>query len=158
MEGLDKNGDLLLETEKQSYLQAIQALQGKLEPANKILGAQEFQHISQGDHKSVADFIRSLEHTFKIAYGHTSMSQETRNTLLHGQLQDGLRYEIMKAPVVSGAQNYLKLYLTSQNKEKRQLELKKREQYGQTNIPPVCSVSQIRNYSSLCETSWYSYI
>ena len=126
-----------MEIEKESYSQAIQALQGKLEPANKILAAQDFRHISQGDHESVADFIRRLEHTFKIAYGRDSMSQETRNTSLHGQLQDGLRYEIMKAPAVSGAQNYPELCLASRNEEKRLLELKKREQYRQTNIPPV---------------------
>ena len=65
------------------------------------------------------------------------MSQETRNTLLHGQLQDGLRYEIMKAPAVSGAQNYPELCLASWNEEKRLFELKKREQYRQTNILPV---------------------
>ena len=52
-----KKWDLLLETEKGSYLQGVQALQGKLEPANKILAAQDFQHIFQGDHESVADFI-----------------------------------------------------------------------------------------------------
>ena len=57
------------------------------------------------------------------------MSQETRNALLHGQLQDGLRYEIMKAPAVSGAQNYPELCLASRNEEKRLLELKKRQQY-----------------------------
>ena len=37
--------DLLLETEKESYSRAVQALQGKLEPANKILAAQDFRHI-----------------------------------------------------------------------------------------------------------------
>ena len=125
----------MLEIEKESYSQAIQALQGKLEPANKILAAKDFRHISQGDHESVADFIRRLEHTFKIAYGRDCMSQETRNTLLHGQLQDGLRYEIMKAPAVSGAQNYPELCLASRNEEKLLLELKKREQYRQMNIP-----------------------
>ena len=61
--------DLLLDTEKESYPRAVRALQGKLEPANKILAAQDFRHISQGDLESVADFIRRLEHTFKIAYG-----------------------------------------------------------------------------------------
>ena len=59
------------------------------------------------------------------------MSQETGNVLLHGQLQDGLRYEIMKAPAVSGAQNYNELCLASQNEEKQLLELKKRLQYPQ---------------------------
>ena len=39
--------NLLLETEKESYLRAVQALQGKFEPANKILAAQDFRHISK---------------------------------------------------------------------------------------------------------------
>ena len=96
---------------------------------NKALAAQDFRHICQGDNESVADFIRRMEHTFKVAYGRDSMSQETRNALLHGQLQDGLRYEIMKAPAVSGAQTYSELCLASRNEEKRLLELKKRLQY-----------------------------
>ena len=125
--------DLLSETEKGSYFQAVQALHGKLEPVNKALAAQDFCHICQGDNESVADFIRRMEHTFKVAYGRDSMSQETRNALLHGQLQDGLRYEIMKAPAVSGAQTYSRLCLASRNKEKRLLELKKRLQYQQTS-------------------------
>ena len=63
------------------------------------------------------------------------MSQETGNVLLHGQLQDGLRYEIMKAPAVSGAQSYNELCLASQNEEKQLLELKKRLQYPQHSTP-----------------------
>ena len=127
--------DLLLEVDKRNYSQAVQALQGKLEPVNKTLAAQDFRHISQTDHESVADFIRHLEHTFKVTYGQDSMSQETRNVLLHGQLQDGLRYEIMKAPAVSGAQSYPELCLTSRNEKKRLLELKKRLQYRQPSAP-----------------------
>ena len=49
----------------------------------------------------VADFIRRLERTFTIAYGQDGMSLETRQTLLHGQLQEGLQYNLMKAPAVS---------------------------------------------------------
>ena len=60
--------DLLLETDKRNYTRAIQALQGKLEPVNKVLVSQDFHHISQIDHESVADFIRRLKHTFKVAY------------------------------------------------------------------------------------------
>ena len=41
--------------------------------------------------ESVSDFIRRLERTFHAAYGRDPMSLETRETLLHGQLQDGLR-------------------------------------------------------------------
>ena len=61
--------DLLLEVDKKNYTRAVQALQGKLEPVNKMLAAQDFHHISQTDHESVADFIRHLEHTFKVTYG-----------------------------------------------------------------------------------------
>ena len=61
--------DLLLEVDKRNYTRAVQALQGKLEPVNKMLAAQDFCHISQTDHESVADFIRHLEHTFKVTYG-----------------------------------------------------------------------------------------
>ena len=45
------------------------------------------------------------------------MSAETRNTLLHSQLQEGLRYEILKAPAVSGAQSYKELCLAAKNEE-----------------------------------------
>ena len=38
----------------------------------------------------VANFIRHLERTFQIAYGRDGMSAETRGTLLHSQLQEGL--------------------------------------------------------------------
>ena len=97
------------------------------------MAAQDFRHICQGDNESVADFIRRMEHTFKVAYGRDSMLQKTRNALLHGHLQDGLRYKIIKAPAVSGAQTYSELCLASQNEEKRLLELKKKLQYQQTS-------------------------
>ena len=48
------------------------------------------------------------------------MSTETRDTLLHGQLQEGLRYEIMESSTVSGATQYSELCLTARNEEKRQ--------------------------------------
>jgi len=41
-----------------------------------------------------------------VAYGQDQMSLETRETLLHSQFQEGLRYSLMKAPAVSGAQTY----------------------------------------------------
>ena len=63
------------------------------------------------------------------------MSQETGNVLLHGQLQDGLRYEIMKAPAVSGVQSYNELCLALQNEKKQLLEQKKRLQYPQHSTP-----------------------
>jgi hypothetical protein len=66
------------------------------------------------------------------------MSDETRGTLLHDQLQEGLRYDIMKAPAVSGSHGYKELCLSSRNEEKRLAELAKRRQYSK---PPRTSTS-----------------
>ena len=49
--------DLITDEEKETYLRAIQALKGKLEPVNKALAAQDFRHISQGDQESVSELI-----------------------------------------------------------------------------------------------------
>lgn len=45
--------------------------------------------------------------------------------LLHSQLQEGLRYELMKAPAVSGSHTYCELCLAARNEEKRVAELTK---------------------------------
>ena len=55
----------------------------------------------QSDTESVSDFIRHLERTFRIAYGRDSMSNETKDTLLYGQLQEGLQLELMRGLAVS---------------------------------------------------------
>ena len=121
---------LLGDEDKSSFEGAIEALREKLDPGSKAMAAQDFRHISQGDQEKVADFIHHLEHTFKVAYGRGAMSVETRGALLHGQLQDGLKYEIMRAPSVSGSQTYKELCLAARNEEKRLAELRKRQQYG----------------------------
>ena len=101
------------------------------------MAAQNFGHILQSDQEKVADFIHCLEHTFKVAYGQDVMSVETCNALLHGQLQDGLKYEIMRAPSVSGAQTYKELCLAARNEGKRLAELRKRQQYGRISEAPI---------------------
>ena len=50
------------------------------------------------------------------------MTEETRKTLLHGQLQERLRY-------VSGARDYQELCIAVKNEERRLNELNKRQQY-----------------------------
>ena len=94
---------LLDPAEKDTYTHAMSALRARLDPGSKALAAQEFRHTTQRESESVADFTRRLERTFKIAYGRDALSADTRDTLLHGQLQDGHKYELMKAPAVSGA-------------------------------------------------------
>ena len=67
--------------------------------------------------------------TRAAAYGRDGMSEETHGTLLHSQLQEGLHYEIIKAPAVSGSHGYQELCLAVKNEEKRLVELVKRRQY-----------------------------
>ena len=121
---------------KTSYDTAVKALRLRLDPGSRTLAAQEFRHTTQGDTERVADFIRWLEHTFNIAYGREGMSVETRDTLLHGQLQDALKHDLMRAPAVSGAQTYQELCLAARNEEKRLAELKKRQQYMKPTTQP----------------------
>ena len=64
------------------------------------------------------------------------MSTETRDTLLHGQLQEDLKQELMNSAAVSGAITYRELCLASKNEEKRLTELCKRESYHVSGKPP----------------------
>ena len=97
------------------------------------MAAQDFRHLSQADTESVANYIRRLERTFRVAYGRDNMSKETRETLLHSQLQEGLYYELMKAPAVSGAQTYKQLCMAAKNEEKRLEELRRRQLYHKSS-------------------------
>ena len=57
------------------------------------------------------------------------MSTETKETLLYGQLHEGLRYSLMKAPAVSGANTYQELCGAAKSEERCQRELIKRQLY-----------------------------
>ena len=120
---------LLPASERETLETVTSALRSRLDPGSRVLAAQDFRHASQHEGESVADFIRRLEQLFKLAYGRDGMSEETRGTLLHGQLQEGLRYEIMKGPAVSGSHGYKELCLAARNEEKRLAELAKRREY-----------------------------
>ena len=121
--------NLLDPQEKETYEEAKQAMLSRLDVGGKTLAAQEFRHTLHQERESVSDFIRKIERTFQIAYGGDNMSKETRDTLLHGQVQEGLRDEIMRSPSVSGAQTYKELCLASKNEEKRLASLSKQRQY-----------------------------
>ena len=57
------------------------------------------------------------------------MSTETRNTILYGQLHEGLAIHLMKAPTVSSATDYACLCMAARNEERRQAELQRRRAY-----------------------------
>ena len=121
--------NLLSETDRSTLDATVRALRSRLEPGSKAMAAQEFRHCAQKVGESVSEYIRRLEKTFRVAYGREAISQETRNTLLHGQLHEGLLYRLMEAPAVSGATDYTSLCLAARNEERRQAELQKRKQY-----------------------------
>ena len=115
--------NLLTAEERKTFSSATEALQNQLHPTCRVLAAQEFRHAVQRDDEPVAEFIRRLEELYRKAYGRYKMSQETRDTLLFGQLQEGLKYTVMKAPAVSSAQGYHQLCLAARNEERRLIEL-----------------------------------
>ena len=63
------------------------------------------------------------------------MSTETRDTLLQGQLQDGLKHELMRAAAVSGAESYKAHCLAARKEEKRLAELKRGSTISSPPLP-----------------------
>ena len=120
---------LLRSSEKESLDAAIAALHSRLDPGSRALAAQDFRHAAQKRGEPVSDYIRRLEQLFRRAYGRDGMSDETQETFLHSQLQEGLSFELMEAPAVSGSHTYRELCLAARNEEKRRAELAKRRQY-----------------------------
>lgn len=127
--------NLLDDADKGTYASAVEALRARLDPGNKTLAAQDFRHAIQGQGERVADYLRRLERTFRVAYGRDGLATPTRDALLHSQLHEGLRFEIMRSPAVSGAQSYKQLCTAAKNEERRLAELQKRQQYSRTEVP-----------------------
>lgn len=98
--------DLLSTSDRAKFETAVKALRDRLDPGGKAMAAQDFRHCTQSQGESVSDFIRRLERTFRLAYGRDGMLVETKDALLHGQFQEGLRHHLMEAPAVSGASTY----------------------------------------------------
>ena len=122
---------LLSTAEKSTFAIATTALGSRLDRGGKTLAAQEFRHTVQQSVEAVLDFVLKLEQTFRRAYGRENMSAETRDTLLYGQLQEGLKYTLVKSSAVSRARNYTELCLAARNEERRLTELYRRQQYQQ---------------------------
>ena len=113
-------------TDRDVYERACKQMQARLDLGGKAVAAQDFRHTVQGETELVADFVRQLERVFRRAYGRDRMSTETKETLLYGQLHEGLRYSLMKAPAVSGANTYQELGGAAKSEERCQRELIKR--------------------------------
>ena len=120
------------------------AMRSRPKVGSKTLAAQEFRHATQGPQEVVSDYILRLEKTFRRAYGQDHMAKETRSALLYAQLQEGLKYALMKAPAVSGAQRYQKLCVAVKNEERHLNELNKRQQYLRDSTPESATNHQHR--------------
>ena len=115
---------LLSQSEQNDFTAAVNALRARLDPGSKTMAAQDFRHSLQRSGEGVPDFIRRLEKTFQIAYGKDDLNHTTRDTLLYGQLYEGLSYDLMQSPAVSGAQSYQELCTAAKGEEKRLAALK----------------------------------
>lgn len=64
------------EADRKAWERATVNLQGRLDPGNKMIAAQDFRHTVQEETEGVADFTRRLEKTFKIAFVKDYFSRE----------------------------------------------------------------------------------
>ena len=78
----------MVERSKVSFSAAVKALRARLDSGSRAVAVQDFRHLSQQTAESVADFICRPEKTFCQVYGHEQMSEETRSSLLYGQLNE----------------------------------------------------------------------
>ena len=106
---------------------AAKSMRDRLDPCSKVMAGQDFRRTMQRDGESVSDFICRLEKAYSIAYGTEKMSKETKDVMLYGQLQEGLRLSIVRSPSVSGALSYKELCMAAKHEEKRLAEVKKRQ-------------------------------
>ena len=106
------------------------------------MAAQDFRRSLQKSGEAVSDFICRLEKTYQVAYGKDDLNTATRDALLYGQLYEGLRYDIMLSPTVSGLQGYKELCTAAKGEERRLVALRQRQQYTKTpsTVPVPTSV------------------
>ena len=83
------------ENDSRSFNTAATKLKEKLDQGVKKIAGQDFHHATQRQKESVSNFIHSLEKMFRRAYGREVLTTETQDALLYGQLQEGLKLEIM---------------------------------------------------------------
>ena len=122
--------NLLADEDVCDFDTAIQSLKERLDPCSKVLAGQDFRRTVQGDNETVPNFICHLEKSFCIAFGRDGLSKETKEAMLFGQLQEGLRLGIIRSPNVSGALDYRGLCMAARHEEQRQAGIKKRQEYG----------------------------
>ena len=101
-----------------------------------IQGAKLLLHRTSVMREQVTDYIHWVEKTFHFAYGSDDFQPETKNTMF-GQLQQGLRQDLMESPAVSGATNYQSLCLAAKTEERKQATLRQHKLFCKPLIPQM---------------------
>ena len=109
--------NVIEKTDKSSWDVCMSVLQERLDLGTKVLVAREFRHTVQKETEKVADYIRCLERVYHIGYGRNSMSWETCQSFLYGQLQEGLRHDLMQNAAVAGGLTYTEFIMADKNEE-----------------------------------------
>ena len=95
--------NLISTEDRMTFVDPVKSLRARVDPENRVLAGQEFRHAIQESDESVPRYIRRLERLFQTAYDRDRLRVETREMLLYSQLQEGLRYTLIKSPAISGA-------------------------------------------------------
>ena len=109
--------NLLADEDVCNFDTSIQSLKERLDPCSKVLAGQDFRRTVQGDNETVPNFICHLEKSFRVAFGQDGLSKETKESMLFGQLQEGLRLGIIRSSIVSGALDYRGLCMAARHEE-----------------------------------------
>lgn len=91
-------GGALQEWSEADNAAAINALCSRLDPGSNTIAVQDLCH-------SLQKSSECLRLHPKIAYGKDNLNHATRDTLLYSHLYEGLTYDFMQSPAVSGAQS-----------------------------------------------------
>ena len=110
-----KEWNLKTESFKVCISAGVKILRARVDFGSRAIAAQDFRYPSQLTVQSVADFV----------CGHKQMTEEIKNTLLYGQLNEALKYSLIKAPAVSGAPEFQQLCLAACNEERLQSKMMK---------------------------------
>ena len=84
-----------------------------------MLAGQDFQRTVQTDNETVADYTCQLEKAFRVAFGNDKLGKKTKETMLYGQLQEGLHLGILhvRSPRALGAMSFKELCMATKNEE-----------------------------------------
>ena len=75
-------------------------------------------HSLQRDGEVVSDFIRRLKKMYQSTYSKDDLNAATRDALLYGHLYEGLCYDMMLSPAVSGTQGHRELCTATEGEER----------------------------------------